>query len=152
MDGDEWVIDTNVFAFACDADSEEYLDALGFLDRIRTGHRIALDYAHQNRIMSEYQRVVGGQKYFQRWWREMQRKHKVVYRHGVLPHQHRRHLVENLNFHDDDLPFVAVASLGTSKLLAAEDSDYTAQVRDYLRSALGVAVLSAAEALGRAAG
>ena len=152
MDGDDWVIDTNVFASACDADSEAYLDALGFLDRIRTSHRIALDYAHQNRIMSEYQRTVGGQKYFQRWWREMLRKRKVVQRDGRLPNRHRRHLVDNLRFHDDDLPFVAVASRGDSKLLATEDSDYTAQVREYLRSALGVDVLSAAEALGRAAG
>ena len=152
MDGDEWVIDTNVFASACDADSDAYLDALGFLDRIRTGHRIALDYEHQNRIMSEYQRTVGGQKYFQRWWREMQRKRKVVQRDGVLPRRHRRHLVNNLRFHDDDLPFVAVASRGDSKLLATEDSDYNAQVREYLSSALGVAVLSAADALARAAG
>lgn len=150
MEGDDWVIDANVFASACDADSDTYLDALGFLDRVRTSHRIALDYAHQDRIMSEYRRTVGGQKYFQRWWREMERRRKVVYRDGVLPRQHRRHLVDNLRFHDDDLPFVAVASRGSSKLLATEDSDYNAQVREYLRSALGVAVLSAADALERA--
>lgn len=152
MEGEDWVIDTNVFASACDADSDAYLDALGFLDRVRTSHRIALDYAHRDRIMSEYRRTVGGQKYFQRWWREMERKGKVAYQDGVLSRRHRRHLVNNLRFHDDDLPFVAVASRGSSKLLATEDSDYTAQVRGYLSAALGGVVLSAADALERAAG
>ena len=152
MDSQEWVVDTNVFASACDADSDTYLDALGFLDRVRTGHRIALDYDHQNRIMSEYRRRVGNQKYFKRWWLEMQAKRKIAYRDGVLPRRHRRHLVNALGFHDDDLPFVAVASRGDSKLLATEDSDYDAHVRDYLSSALGVAVLNTAAALERASG
>jgi len=148
----EWVIDTNVFASACDADSDTYLDALGFLDRVRTNHRIALDYAHQNRIMSEYQRRVGNQKHFQRWWREMERKRKIAYRDGDLSNRHRRHLTDRLKFDRDDLPFVAVASRGSSKLLATEDSDYGAQVRDYLSSALGVSVLNTAAALERATG
>lgn len=152
MEGDDWVIDTNVFVSACDADSDAYLDALGFLDRVRTNHRIALDYSHQNRIMSEYRRRVGNQKHFQRWWREMQSKRKVAYRDGALSSRHRRHLVNALGFHDDDLPFVAVASRGSSKLLATEDSDYDSQVRDYLSSALGVSVLNTAAALERATG
>ena len=152
MVSQEWVIDTNVFASACDADSDTYLDALGFLDRVRTNHKIALDYAHQNRIMSEYRRRVGGRKHFQRWWREMQSKRKIAYRDGALPRRHRQNLVNALGFHDDDLPFVAVASRGASKLLATEDSDYDSQVRDYLSSALGVSVLDTAAALERAAG
>ena len=152
MEGDDWVIDTNVFASACDANSAAYLDALGFLDRIRTGHRVAVDHPHQNHIMSEYQRTVGGRKYFQRWWREMQSKRKIAYRDGALPRRHRQNLVSALGFHDDDLPFVAVASRGSSKLLATEDSDYDSQVRDYLSSALGVSVLDTAAALERAAG
>ena len=77
---------------------------------------------------------------------------KVVRRDGRLPNRHRRHLTDRLKFDRDDLPFVAVASRGSSKLLATEDSDYDSQVRDYLSSALGVSVLNTAAALERAAG
>ena len=103
-------------------------------------------------MRSEYERNLRDSLTFRLWWDAMWRLGKVTQRDGRLSNRHRRHLVDNLRFHDDDLPFVAVASRGDSKLLATEDSDYTAQVREYLRSALGVAVLSAAEALGRAAG
>ena len=100
----------------------------------------------------EYERNLRDETQFRLWWDAMWRLGKVTYRDGRLSNRHRRHLVNNLRFHDDDLPFVAVASRGSSKLLATEDSDYTAQVREYLRSALGVAVLSAEDALERAAG
>ena len=100
----------------------------------------------------EYERNVGDETPFRIWWNAMWKKNKVIHRDGRLPNRHRRHLTDRLKFDRDDLPFVAVAGRGDSKLLATEDSDYSAQVRDYLSSALGVAVLNTAAALERASG
>ena len=117
---------------------------------VRLFHSIALD--SQGHIQKEYERNLGNVVQFRLWWSAMWSSRKITQRDGRLSNQPRRHLTNTLKFDRDDLPFVAVASRGTSKLLATEDSDYTAQVRDYLRSALGVDVLSAADALARAAG
>ena len=150
MNDEEWVIDTGVLvkAFAHSRDFD--IIALSFAISVLRRHRVALDF--QGRVEGEYIRNLRNSVQFWEWWRVMRDSRRIARRDGRLPNRHRRHLVDNLRFHDDDLPFVAVASRGDSKLLATEDSDYNAQVRDYLRSALGVAVLSAAEALVRAAG
>ena len=100
----------------------------------------------------EYERNLWDEPSFQIWWYAMWMKNKVARRDGRLPNRHRRHLTDRLKFDRDDLPFVAVASRGSSKLLATEDSDYDTQVRDYLSSALGVSVLNTAAALERATG
>lgn len=129
---------------------ESHLDAQEFMQVVRRLHTIALD--SQGHMRGEYERNLKDEASFRLWWDAMCRQNKVVYRDGRLPNRHRRHLTDRLKFDRDDLPFVAVASRGDSKLIATEDSDYDAQVRDYLSSALGVAVLNTAAALERASG
>ena len=150
MSDEEWVIDTGVLVRAFAHSQDFDLAALSFAISVLRRHRVALDF--QGRVEGEYFRNLRNSVQFWEWWRAMLDGNKITRRDGRLSNRHRRHLVNNLRFHDDDLPFVAVASRGSSKLLATEDSDYTAQVREYLYAALGVAVLSAADALERAAG
>ena len=150
MTSQEWIIDTTILVHACRPTEESHLDAQEFVQVVRRLHTIALD--SQGHIEREYERNLWDESSFQIWWYAMWRKNKVVRRDGRLPNRHRRHLTDRLKFDRDDLPFVAVASRGSSKLLATEDSDYDSQVRDYLSSELGVSVLNTAAALERAAG
>lgn len=150
MDGDEWVIDTGTLIRAFSVSEDFDLDAMEFALSVLRRHRVALDF--QGNIEGEYLRNLRGSRQFWAWWSTLWENNKVVHRDGRLPNRYRRHLTDRLKFDRDDLPFVAVASRGDFKLLATEDSDYDAHVRDYLSSALGVAVLNTAAALERASG
>ena len=150
MTSQEWIIDTTILVHACKPTEESHLDAQEFVQVVRRLHTIALD--SQGHMRGEYERNLGDNSSFRLWWDAVWNAGKAVRRDGRLPNRHRRHLTDRLKFDRDDLPFVAVASRGSSKLLATEDSDYDSQVRDYLSSALGVSVLNTAAALERAAG
>ena len=147
MQGDEWVIDTGVLVKASNPSTESDLDAQLFIQNVRLSHHIAVDF--QGRIIAEYERNAGQYKWYRLWLDFMWKRGKVVQRDGILDNRQRRHLVESLRFDNDDLPFVAVASKGTSKFLVSVDSDYTTEVREYISSALGVTTFGISDALER---
>ena len=147
VQGDEWVIDTGVLFRAHDQTVKADLDAQAFIQNVRLSHHIALDF--QGHITAEYQRNLMQYIPFRLWWDAMWKLGKIVQRDGILDSRPRRHLIENLRFDADDLPFVAVASKGSSKFLVSVDSDYTPEVREYLSNQLGVTTYGISDALQR---
>ena len=143
----EWVVDPRVLKRADDlsGDVELTLTVQAFLFELLQRHSIALDA--EEHIWGEYQRNFPPQSYIRRWWTAMVRKGKVVTRCGKLDYRPEKHLLEKLRFHDDDLPFVAVASKGKDRLLVAQESDYTEGVVQYLSYELHVKVVGITEAL-----
>ena len=147
MRGDEWVIDTGVVVRASNPSTETDLDVQAFVQNVRLSHHIAVDI--QGHISDEYRRNAMQYIPFRLWWDSMWKLGKVVQRDGRLGNRPRQHLVGILRFDDDDLPFVAVASRGTSKFLVSIDSDYTPEVKDYIHSELGVTTFNISDALER---
>ena len=145
MQGEEWVIDTSVLVRAHSPSTESDLDAQAFIQNVRLSHHIAVDF--QAHMISEYKRNVMKYAPFRLWWEAMWRLGRVVQRDGELNSRERQHLINNLHFDDDDLPFVAVASKGTSKFLVSVDSDYTPEIQQYLSNALRISTFSASTAL-----
>ena len=150
VQGEEWVIDTDVLVHAHNPSEELYLDTQGLIQMVRQLHHIALD--HQEFILNQYESNLSGEVGYRHWINAMWKLNKIAFRDGRLPNRHRNHLLSELRFDDDDLSFVAVASRGISKLLVTEDSDYSEQVRDYLTEELGVEILDTADAFAHAAG
>ena len=147
VQGDEWVIDTGVLFRAHDPTTIADLDALAFIHNVRRLHHIALDF--QGHIRAEYERNLMRYIPFRLWWAAMWKLGKIVQRDGTLDSRPRRQLVESLRFDADDLPFVAVASKGSSKFLVSVDSDYNPGVREYIGSELGVTTYGISDALQR---
>ena len=141
------MIDTGVLIRAHNPTTETDLDAQAFIQNVRLSHHIALDF--QGNITAEYQRNLMRYIPFRLWWEAMWKLGKIVRRDGTLDNRPRRHLVENLLFDADDLPFVAVASKGSSKFLVSADSDYNPEVREYIDSELGVMTYDISDALQR---
>jgi len=77
----------------------------------------------------------------------LSRSNKIYWRTGKLSNKHESELIDGLGFDRSDLVFVALASEGPNKLLVAEESDYTPEVKSYLAKKLGVSVLTIEEAL-----
>ncbi|MCH7929778.1 MAG: hypothetical protein IIA01_04660 [Proteobacteria bacterium] len=137
MQGEEWVIDTVVLAITGDHRADKFLDAIGFLDRVRLNHHIALD--SQREIEAQYRRNIDRTSYAHKWLSYMaSRAGKMTWCDGRLSDGHTAALIDRLGFDRDDLVFVAVASKGSSKLLVSEDSDYDEPVNKYLKDELGV--------------
>ena len=141
------MIDTGVLIRAHNPTTESDLDAMTFIQNVRLSHHIALDF--QRHITAEYERNLMRYIPFRLWWEAMWKLGKIVWRDGILDSRPRRHLVENLRFDADDLPFVAVASKGSSKFLVSVDSDYNPGVREYIGSELGVTTYGISDALQR---
>ena len=139
------MIDTGVLFRAHEPASEADLDAQAFIQHVRRSHHIALDF--QGHITAEYKRNLMRYIPFRLWWDAMWKLGKIVQRDGILDARPRRYLIENLRFDSDDLPFVAVASKGSSKFLVSVDSDYTPEVREYLANQLGVTTYGISDAL-----
>lgn len=146
MNSVEWVIDTWVLYQVSDFN----FNAFHFLTCIllKPQHKVAMD--REGKIKAEYKRCFDNPKNeFQcQWWIHINwRANKVVSSYsGDLLARHINHLIKRLHFHDDDLPFVGVASKTKDKLLVAEESDYTPKVRDYLKNNLLIRVMSIYEA------
>lgn len=149
MDRLEWVIDTWMFYQASDFQvPTRAFTVMHFLTEIlRSQHKVAID--REGKIEGEYKRCFGNPKNeFQRkWWIHIRwSASKVVSYAGNLPKKHANYLIQRLHFHNDDLPFVGVASKTKDKLLVAEESDYTLRVREYLKNNLGIQVMPIDEA------
>jgi len=80
----------------------------------------------------------------------LSRADKVMRRSGRVSAVHTRELLDRLSFDRSDLVFVGVAAEGPDRIIVSEDSDYSSEVRSYLLSEMGVAVVSVEDAIALA--
>jgi hypothetical protein len=146
MQGLEWVLDTWVLVKSDEPMDDRAADAVSLLNEIWRQHQVAID--HEGLIEEEYQDNIAPRGHAAKWWiRMVSFAGKICRRSGKLDRRHSSRLLDALRFHDDDLPFVAVAATGPDHLLVAEESDYRAEVREYLTDKLRIKVLTVSEAL-----
>ena len=137
----EWVLDTWVLQIAQDCTHPKSLQALSLLEEIKKNHRIAVD--HGRHVLTEYFDNTLGRTHAGQWLSIMHsRSNKLFFRTGKLSNRHESELIDELHFDRSDLVFVALASEGPDKLLVAEESDYTPEIKQYLAQELGVSVLT----------
>ena len=105
---------------------------------------IVLD--HENLIEAEYRPYLYSPSTVAVWWRKMTSYVGKTYRYSSrLDEANRNELLERLHFHADDLKFVGTARNSGSKILVAEESDYSPEVRAYLLEHKGIQVLGVGE-------
>ena len=142
----EWVLDTWALQVAQDCQHAKSLQSLVLLEEIRRGHQIAID--HTRLVLTQYFNNTSGHTHAGQWLKVMlARSDKIFWRAGKITNRQETELIDGLGFDRSDLVFVALASEGPDKLLVAEESDYTPEVKRYLSNDLGVSVLSIEEAL-----
>jgi ABC-type antimicrobial peptide transport system ATPase subunit len=140
----QWVIDTWVIATCDDASSNKCLDCECFLAIILENGIICLDT--ENKIMEEYYKYIKPRTFVSRWWDRMVRdKGQIVFFSNSLPGKHRGHLLHKLHFDSSDIKFIGVASKTKDRLLVSGDSDYSADICDYLSRELSIKVLCPGE-------
>ena len=145
----ELVLDTWALKISQDCSHEKALQTLALLEEIRKAHRITID--HGRSVLAEYARNTPANTHAGHWLQLMlSRSNKIYWRTGKLSNKHESELIDGLGFDRSDLVFVALASEGPNKLLVAEESDYTPEVKSYLAKKLGVSVLTIEEALATA--
>ena len=66
----------------------------------------------------------------------------LCYWSNKLQVKHKNRLLNKLNFHNDDIKFVGVASRSKDKILVSGDSDYNQKVCKYLIDNLGITVVN----------
>ncbi len=137
----EWTIDTCVL---CEAAKINW-DAVEFLNKIlREKHFVAFD--NERHIETEYKHCLEkskggrekGYEALQKWLVYIIRG-QAMYYSGHLSHAQKVKLA-SLKFDSSDWPFVAVCSNTSTKSLVSEDSDYTEEVRDYLKEQMNIHV------------
>jgi len=139
--GKDWTLDTYVLYEVADVNLAACTLILMIL---RQRHRVTFD--HEGHIQAQYWRCIKktrgkpGNELLRKWLGEAVAKLGQRLS-GQLETRHQKAL-SNLRFHADDWPFVAVCSKSASKRLVAEESDYTQEIRAYLRSEMAVHVLS----------
>lgn len=145
----EWVLDTWALSIAQDCQHPKSLQTLSLLEEIRQKHSITLD--HAGLVLTQYKNNTPWNTHAGQWLNlVLSRSNKVTFRTGRLSNRHESELIEELHFDRSDLVFVALASEGPDKLLVAEESDYTPEIKEYLAAELGVSVLTIEEALEKA--
>jgi hypothetical protein len=142
----EFVLDTWALQIAQDCRHAKSLATLTLLEEIKQRHVITID--HGREVLREYSNNTAGNTHAGQWLQLMlSRAGKIYWRHGALSNRHETELINELRFDRADLVFVALASQGPNKILVAEESDYTPQIRNYLATELQVQVLAVEEAL-----
>lgn len=144
----DWTIDTWVLYKAADVDYEAIYFLYGI---VRERQFVVFD--HDRHIVKEYEACLrkvrrggkGGSITLEKWFKTIVAKFAVHFS-GKMQKKHQEALTK-LCFDRDDWPFVAVCSRSQSKRLVSEDSDYTGDVKYYLKSSMSVNVLSIHDAL-----
>ncbi len=145
-----WVIDTWVLATASDQRRSALLEALHLLLELRN-HLIAIDdIPSRSEIVREYYPYISPPALLSHWWQEMISRGRVLFLTGRMPRRHRNYLLNNLRFDLSDMKFVDVAYRSPDKFLVSEDSDYTEEVKAYLKERLDITTFTTADALERA--
>jgi len=137
----QWTLDTCVLYRAKDD-----LDAMDLLLRVRRNRdKVCLD--HEGCIKRQYENCLRGPRseLLRKWFKVVVDK-LAIFRSGKLDRRHGQAL-DGLEFDRDDWPFVAVCGRTESRKLVSEDSDYSAQVTDYLAQAMGISVLAVEDAV-----
>lgn len=142
----QWVVDTWVLAKCNNTDCGDCVDCMDFLMSVLRRGKLCLD--HEEEIEAEYDGHIKPRTPLFWWWQKMigQAGHFCRWS-NKLPVKHENRLVNKLNFHNDDIKFVGVASRSTDKILVSGDSDYNQKVCEYLRNNLGITVMSPVSAL-----
>lgn len=144
----DWTVDTCVLYKAADVD----LKAMHFLgDILEEMDIVALD--HERCIDNEYERCINkitfknaeGRTFILKWYKHIVGKLFTRFS-GNLEKRHKKAL-KKLNFHDKDLPFVAVCKQTKDNNLVSEDSGYNSKVKEYLLEKMEVHVLSIQDSL-----
>ena len=142
----EWVLDTWALKITQDCSHPKSLQGLTLLEEIKQKHRIALDHGRQ--VLTQYFSNTPGNTHAGQWLKLiLSRNDKLFFRTGKLSNRHELALIDRLHFDRSDLVFVALAAEGPDKVLVAEESDYTPEVKEYLAGELGVSVLTIEKAL-----
>lgn len=142
----QWVVDTWVLEKCNDTDCVDCVDCIDFLTYIRRRGKLCLD--HEKEIDSEYSTYIRPRTFLFQWWLKMTGEAGHLCRwSNKLPVKHKHKLVNNLNFDNDDIKFVGVASRSTDKIIVSGDSDYNQKVCQYLINNLGVMVMHPVYAL-----
>jgi len=146
--GRDWTIDTYVLYKA----AEVNYDAIVFLNRIiEEKHRVTFDY--EDCIKEQYKRCLtksqcerkGGSEALKKWF---------IFVVGSLAQKYSGKLykryqvkLKKLNFDQSDWPFVAVCAHTKNKNLVSEDSDYSEQIKEYLKKEMNICVVSIQDSL-----
>ncbi|MDD5014539.1 MAG: hypothetical protein PHW73_05490 [Atribacterota bacterium] len=143
-----WTVDTCVLY---DFVGGNY-DAFYFLHGITIKNdKVVLD--QEKHIETEYQNCMKKIKFenkfacdfISKWFTTVVSRCVIKYC-GDLDIRHKKAL-KKLNFHDKDLPFVAVCKQTKDKNLVSKDSDYNNEVKEYLLEKMEVHVLSIQDSL-----
>lgn len=138
---DTWVLEK------CDSEEAELsLAAVSLLHSIFRSHSLALDT--EGKIKEEYMNHIRPNTNAAKWWSLMVgRVGKFQYYSNHLAQANKSHLLNNLHFDSSDIKFVGVVSKTQCHYLVAEESDYSAKVKAYLGTQIGVKVITVNEAL-----
>jgi len=127
-------------------------DAFYFLHGITIKNdKVALD--HEKYIETEYQTCIKKNRaenkfvrdFISKWFTTIVSRCVIKYC-GDLDIKHKKAL-KKLNFHNKDLPFVAVCKQTKDKILVSKDSGYNDKVKEYLQEKMEVHVLSIQDSL-----
>lgn len=141
----QWVIDTWVLATSNSCDSAHYLDCVSFLMMVLQNGTICLD--SEKEIQREYYTYIKPGTFLDKWWQKIMRQtDQIRFFSNKLNYRNEIHLLNNLGFDRSDVKFVGVASRTADNLLVTGDSDYTDNIRTYLRDQLMIIILHPTEA------
>jgi len=145
----KWTVDTYVLYQAAHLN----FNAIKFLifiddeeDIIVLDHDKYIDTEYTNCIEKLKSEYFWGRTFVSEWFIRIVKKSAFRRYCGDLDKRHKNALKE-LNFHNDDWPFVAVCSCTTNKNLVSEESDYDNEVKEYLQEKMEVHVLSIQDSL-----
>lgn len=142
-----FVLDTHILGIAGDPDDSGYGAAWECLNLILERHAIL---CARGVAWEEYSRRAAESRKVHDWISPMvSRAGKILWRDAALKSHHKSALLAR-KFHNDDLPFVALAASlpEGQRLLVTEDEDFfQAEVAAYLRDDLRIRLLRLAEAL-----
>lgn len=147
---DSWTIDTVVLYECARLNTAASYFLSGVLYKKK---RVAFD--KDNRIESQYTDCLKeiekkpeqypASAFIKQWFIQVVNK-LALKNSGYLQNEYEIALRE-LNFHDDDLIFVAVCHCSGSKKLVSSDSDYSPEVKGYLKSKMSIDAMSVEEAI-----
>ena len=141
----DWTIDTCVLYGV----ASNNMNCITFAQKVLQENGFVV-FDHERRIDKEYERCFRntrtepGHDYLKKWFSAV--VGKSVFRFSGKLHNSHKIKLAKLHFGPDDFPFVAVCSRSTIKCLVSEDSDYSVQVRGYLKQKLQIDVLNFGEA------
>jgi hypothetical protein len=147
----EWTLDTYVLYKI----AELQWPAIDFAMEIRR-HKDIVTFDYDGHILCQYRRclkdsrMLDGNGFLKKWLKGIIDTSAQIFSGKLTKRQEMS--LNKLKFDRSDRPFIAVCACTNSKKLVSEDSDYTREVRTYLKSTMKISILSIEEALNIARG